>query len=224
MKGIKLISLGLALLCGFSCSPMDEYLDIAGKSEIVYPGKIEDVTVRTGHDRLLVEGFCNSDAKITSCRIYWALETEYVEVPVDMSDGPFKVQKEIELPEGTYNFDIYTYDAVGNRSIPVNVSSKTYGATYMASLTNRLVRSFKFDGSKGTMTWFNIDTTTGAYKSEVTYKTATGDVTVEISVKDTVLELPGYDGVTPVSYVTVYKPDETCLDDFKTEAKTLLPE
>lgn len=221
MKNKTIISLGLALFLAFACTPMDEYLKIAGEKEIIYPGKIEDVEVKTGKNRLLVEGHCYSDAKITACRIYWALGSEYVEVPVDMSSGPFTVSREIELPEDTYNFDIYTYDADGNRSIPVNVSSQTYGDKYIASLTSRIVKSFTFDGSKGVMTWFNIDVTAGAYKTEVTYRTSHGeDRTVEISVKDTTLELPDYDGSTPVSYTTVYKPDETCLDDFRTEART----
>jgi len=77
-----------------------------------------------------VNGICRSDPKIVSCRIYWDLGTRYEEVPVDMSGGAFRIEKEITLPENTYNFDIYTYDAAGNRSVPVNVSSKTYGEQY----------------------------------------------------------------------------------------------
>ena len=143
-KTAMTVLLSGCIACGaFSCTDMDEYRKISGDEEIVYPGKIEQVVVNTGHERVIVNGICRSDPKIVSCRIYWDLGTRYEEVPVDMSGGAFRIEKEITLPENTYNFDIYTYDAAGNRSVPVNVSSKTYGEQYEASLTNRLVKSFE---------------------------------------------------------------------------------
>lgn len=59
---------------------MDEYKKISGDEEIVYPGKIEEAIVYTGDGRVVVEGLCKSDPKIVSCRVYWGLGSEYVEV------------------------------------------------------------------------------------------------------------------------------------------------
>ena len=112
-----------------SCTDMDEYKKISGDKEIVYPGKIQDVTVYSGDSRLVVEGLCNSDPKVTNCRICWNLDADYVDVPVDMSGGSYWLKKEIALPENSYNFNIYTYDAEGNRSIPVSVTGKSYGTS-----------------------------------------------------------------------------------------------
>ena len=130
MKKNTVISVLLSgcIACGMlACTDMDEYKKISGDEEIVYPGKIEEAIVYTGDGRGGVEGLCKSDPKIVSCRVYWGLGSEYVEVPVDMSGGPFRVRREIALPENSYNFDIYTYAAEGNRSIPVNVTGKSYG-------------------------------------------------------------------------------------------------
>lgn len=205
------------MACGaLSCTDMDDYRKISGDEEIVYPGKIAEVTVYTGDGRVVVEGLCQSDPKIVSCRIYWNLGTEYVEVPVDMSDGPFHVKKEIPLPENTYNFDIYTYDNEGNRSIPVNVSSKTYGDKYKASLTNRLVKSFTVQGGQAVIEWWDIDATLGPYATEVVYtdeQHAVVEKLVPVEEMKTVLE--GYDMVTAVEYTTLYRPDTLCVDVFK---------
>lgn len=162
MKKNTVISVLLSgcIACGMlACTDMDEYKKISGDEEIVYPGKIEEAIVYTGDGRVVVEGLCKSDPKIVSCRVYWGLGSEYVEVPVDMSGGPFRVRREIALPENSYNFDIYTYDAEGNRSIPVNVTGKSYGEQYKASLTNRLVKSFTLQDGQAVIEWWDIDAT-----------------------------------------------------------------
>lgn len=201
-----------------SCTDMDEYRKISGDKEIVYPGKITEVTVYTGDERVVVEGLCPSDPRIASCRIYWALGTEYVEVPVDMSNGPFKLRTEISLPENTYNFDIYTYNTEGDRSIPVNVSSRTYGDQYKASLTNRLVKSFSVQNNQAVIEWWNMDTTLGPFETEVVYKNAeNGKVTLLVPVEDTRTVLEGYDMKSEVEYATIYRPDALCVDVFRSE-------
>ena len=203
--------------CGaFSCTDMDEYRKISGDEDIVYPGKIEQVVVNTGHERVIVNGICRSDPKIVSCRIYWDLGTRYEEVPVDMSGGAFRIEKEITLPENTYNFDIYTYDAAGNRSVPVNVSSKTYGEQYEASLTNRLVKSFAVQDGKAVIEWWNIETTLGPFETEVVYTNGSAEqveLLVPIGEMTTVLE--DYDMVSEVEYTTFYRPDTLCVDVFR---------
>ena len=131
-----------------------------------------------------------------------------------MSQAPFHVEKEIVLDENEYNFDIYTYDAQGNRSIPVNISSEAYGESYAASLRNRVVSSFSYSGTTGTVSWYPMDTTLGAFETEVTYKKTSGeDVTVVTPVSENSTVLEDYDGGT-VTYRTAFRPDETCVDIF----------
>lgn len=83
MKKNTVISVLLSgcIACGMlACTDMDEYKKISGDEEIVYPGKIEEAIVYTGDGRVVVEGLCKSDPKIVSCRVYWGLGSEYVEV------------------------------------------------------------------------------------------------------------------------------------------------
>jgi len=219
MKKNTVISVLLSgcIACGMlACTDMDEYKKISGDEEIVYPGKIEEAIVYTGDGRVVVEGLCKSDPKIVSCRVYWGLGSEYVEVPVDMSGGPFRVRREIALPENSYNFDIYTYDAEGNRSIPVNVTGKSYGEQYKASLTNRLVKSFTLQDGQAVIEWWDIDATQGPYATEVVYtdkQHAVVEKLVPVEEKKTVLE--DYDMATAVEYTTLYSPDTLCVDVFR---------
>ena len=219
MKKNTVISVLLSgcIACGMlACTDMDEYKKISGDEEIVYPGKIEEAIVYTGDGRVVVEGLCKSDPKIVSCRVYWGLGSEYVEVPVDMSGGPFRVRREIALPENSYNFDIYTYDAEGNRSIPVNVTGKSYGEQYKASLTNRLVKSFTLQDGQAVIEWWDIDATQGPYATEVVYtdkQHAVVEKLVPVEEKKTVLE--DYDMATAVEYTMLYRPDTLCVDVFR---------
>ena len=219
MKKNTVISVLLSgcIACGMlACTDMDEYKKISGDEEIVYPGKIEEAIVYTGDGRVVVEGLCKSDPKIVSCRVYWGLGSEYVEVPVDMSGGPFRVRREIALPENSYNFDIYTYDAEGNRSIPVNVTGKSYGEQYKASLTNRLVKSFTLQDGQAVIEWWDIDATQGPYATEVVYtdkQHAVVEKLVPVEEKKTVLE--DYDMATAVEYTTLYRPYTLCVDVFR---------
>lgn len=214
--GISLLLAGFVVCGMLSCTKMDEYKKISGDKEIVYPGKITEVTVRSGDGRLVVAGLCNSDPKIVSCRIYWNLKAEYVDIPVDMSAGRFVVEKQIALSEGSYNFDIYTYDAQGNQSIPVNAMGKTYGELYKASITNRLVKSFTEQGGQAVIEWWGMDATLGAYQTEVTYtNTQSVAVKLQVPLDEQRTTLEDYDKTSEVQYVTLYKPDATCVDIFR---------
>jgi len=98
----------------------------------------------------------------------------------------------------------------------VNVSSKTYGEQYEASLTNRLVKSFAVQDGKAVVEWWNIETTLGPFETEVVYTNGSAEqveLLVPIGEMTTVLE--DYDMVSEVEYTTFYRPDTLCVDVFR---------
>ncbi len=223
----KIILFAAACLAGgfaaSSCSDMDEYKKISGDKEILYTGKIEDVFIYTGDGRVLVEGICQSDPKIVTCRIYWDLRKEFVDVPVDMSAAPFTVRKEIDgLSDKVYNFEIVTLDADGNTSVPVYASGRSYGDLYRNSLTNRLVSSSGLNGTTAVIQWRSMDLTLGPLGTQVTYTDRSGtEATVYVPVDESSCELADYYPGTVVTYTTVYRPDDYCLDTFSSPAGEL---
>ena len=45
------------------------------------------------------------------------------------------------MAENVWSFTLYTFDSLGNHSVPVNKSGEVYGDKYLASLNNRLIES-----------------------------------------------------------------------------------
>jgi hypothetical protein len=208
----------VAVLCvTASCGKIDDYKDIAGDSEHSYPGKIENIFVFPGDGRVVVTGDFISDPKVVTCRIYWDLKADSVDVPVDMSGGPQVLYKEILLPEKVYNFDIYTYDAQGNYSIPVHGSGRSYGNNYRATISNRLVKSTAFSFGAAIIEWYPLDQTQGPISTMLTYTTTVNDeVTVPVPLDEQTTTLYDYKLGTAISYVTSYRPSGDCLDIFET--------
>lgn len=223
MKNIRIVYLMLlfVLCAAIGCTPMDEYKTIAGDSELSYPARIEDAIVYSGKGRVVVKGLFKSDPKVVKCRIYWNLMENFMDIPVDMSGGSQLLDAEILLPEKSYSFDIFTYDAVGNRSVPVNVSGKSYGEKYRATIGNRLIDEFLMVDGVATIEWFQIDMTAGPVSTEVTYmNTSNQEVTVSVPPVEQTTVLNGYKAGTTIKYFTRFKPDERCLDIFDTESDT----
>lgn len=221
MKKYAIIN-SLLILCvacaAVSCTDMDEYKKISGDKEILYTGKIEQVKVYSGDGRVEVTGVCQSDPKIVNCRIYWNLRKDSVDVPIDMTNSPILVEQQISnLKDQTYNFDIFTYDAAGNRSVPVNAVGRSYGDKYKATISNRLIKSTSKSGTSGIIEWRGLDTTLGPYETEVVYTNTSGvDVTKNVLIEDEKTTLENYKFGTKIKYTTLYLPDEDCLDTFRT--------
>ncbi|GHU98213.1 hypothetical protein FACS1894159_00360 [Bacteroidia bacterium] len=205
------------------CTPMDEYKKIAGDNEHSYPARME-ISAIAGKGRILILGSDISDPKVTKCRIYWDLEDKFQDVPMEdlmpyTVDGvALNLLAELTLPEKSYSFTLYTYDALGNHSVPTTATGRSYGEKYESTISNRIIKSFAVVDSKPTITWYSIDPTLGAVKTVVKYKVAGGGTqTLDVLPETGVTELLAtYDATTDVEYYTVFKPENTCVDTFET--------
>lgn len=206
-----------------SCSDMDEYKKFIEGGEIEYTGKIDSVVVFSGEERLMVTGLFMSDPKITNCRIYWNLRADSIDVPVVRTGGVDTLKQLIQLPENLYNFEIFTIDRLGNKSVPVNAIGSTYGPLYRASISNRILNSATVnENGVVTMEWRTMDLTLGAFKTEVEYMDKSGQlnkVTVPVNEYSTLLE--NYKLESEIKYSTSYIPDALCIDTFRTERATV---
>lgn len=226
----------LVAIAGFgSCTTMDEgYKDFIKNGEISYTGKIEDLEVLSGHNRVKVNGLFKSDPKITQCRIFWNNRADSLVVPVVRTKGEDELSVFIpNLAENNYNFEVRTYDKVGNKSIPVYSVGKVYGERYQLSLNNRPIASSTLSGTKLTINFATMDTSTGVYETRVTY-TNTSDVlttvTVPYFIYDTVAKKNVVNSSVVIadyksgsfSYVTMFKPDDQCIDVFSSDVTTVL--
>src|SRR5215217_4616411 len=122
---------GLIVLTGslIACSKMtDSYDNFIEGGEIYYPGKAQSLTAYPGYNRITLSWLLVSDPKITRTTVYWNNKSDSVVIPVKRSGGVDTIRTTIApISEGTYTFEVYTYDAKGNRSVKVDLISNVYG-------------------------------------------------------------------------------------------------
>ncbi len=207
------------LLIMASCAKMDDYKSFVETGEISYTGKIDSVVVFSGDGRVIVQGIFKSDPKVTIARIYWNNMKDSLDVPVQRTNGIDTMKQAILLPENLYNFRIHTFDAQGNRSVPVYAIGQSYGNAYKESIKNRLILSAIADqGDKVTIVWRDIDKTLGAIATQIEYidkNDKVQQVHTPIGEKQSVLN--NIKSNMEFSYKTLYIPDTLSIDTFSTQ-------
>lgn len=141
MKLIKNIAILLTMIGGLaSCDGMDaHYKDLIKDGPIVYIGKVDSLKAFAGRDRIQIEWRKLLDPRAKTATIFWENGTKSVEVQLE----PGKDMKYVidGLAEGSYIFDVYTYDGLGNTSIKSETTGTVYGAGYEKLLFNSQIKS-----------------------------------------------------------------------------------
>ncbi len=201
-----------------SCAKMDDYKKFAEGGEISYTGKIDSVQVFSGDERVFIQGLFRSDPKVTGCIIYWNSLQDSVVIPVTRTGNVDTMKQYISLPENLYNFQIHTFDALGNKSVAVYAVGRAYGDAYKASISNRLIISaMPNNNNQVKIMWRNMDRTLGPIGTEVEYTDLNNNkqiVYTDLGQDSTVL--PNFKLGTEFSYTTLFVPDTSCIDTFKT--------
>lgn len=223
MKGCKLTAgywIVTLLFMVSACSKIDDYRDkFMSGGAIVYTGKMDSVQIFPGRGRVEVNGLFISDPNITKYRVYWSGRTDSVEVPVTRSPNVDTAKVIIgNLPEGQISFEIRTYDAMGNSSVPVFMTSSVYGDLYQASLINRGIAdaSMQDDGA-ALITWQDLSGSSGVISMEIQYTDEAGaahDTLIDAIASGQTTVLPGYKIGSSFSYKTAFLPSPTAIDTF----------
>lgn len=219
MKYICMLLLAGALFPVVSCTEMDDYLRFTEGVSSTYTGKLDSAVFLAGKERLLFHGELSSDPKVRRIGLYWnvGIRQDSLSIDVDYASGKV-IERYIPIEEGSYNFQIYTYDGAGNHSIPMTRSGNSYGKNYLDGLYNRVVKSCALDGEDIAIEWY-----TGSDESPYTLVTYTGadgrPVELEVGPKEeqTRLEKVSENQFTVQS---VYLPEENAIDLFRPEAKS----
>lgn len=125
-----LVSL-LILLGITSCTKMDEYLKYTDGKEILYTGIPDSIAMYSGYNRVVFRGVLASDPKIAKIKIYWNLKQDSLEQDIRREGDDNVLIIPISLEEGTYNFEMHTYDKDGlHPSVPFNLTGTSYGDSY----------------------------------------------------------------------------------------------
>jgi hypothetical protein len=120
-----------------SCTKMDDTLKpYLADGERYYPGKPSEIELHSGRNRVEVQFQQNLDPNIVKYVIYWNDKANSVTALATPGVG---IMKTIipGLKEQSYNFEIVSFDKLGNSSLATLKSGKAYGAVYESELLNR---------------------------------------------------------------------------------------
>lgn len=178
-----------------------------------------------------------SDPRARHIKIHWSSGRDSLIVPVVPQYPAGAYELTLEAPhktiaENNYTFQWVTWDNLGNRSTVFEKNASVYGSRYRARLTSKIVSNLEFPGNDLTLHWA-APTNANDIGVELTYTGRDGlsrveyvsnsdmSYTVEVSgvertrYKNT---LPDVDLTKGVSYQTLYLPEPTAIDTFRTES------
>ncbi|WP_257669232.1 DUF4998 domain-containing protein [Parapedobacter tibetensis] len=206
----------------FACRKQDDtYRQFLEGGEIVYVEKADSLRAYSGKNRVKLSWIIFSDPDVSRARIFWNDGADSTEVAIARTTGIDTIEVVLDdLAEGSYTFDVYTYDDAGNSSIQADVFAQAYGENYVASLLNRAIQQIGYNNGKLELAWYGADNQ--AIGTEVTY-TDVSDIQRKADVLpgDSVAVLADYKPNSPFEYVTYYKPDSMSIDTFSTHASTV---
>lgn len=221
--------LSLATGCMSSCSEMDDTYDqFLEGGEIIYVQGADSLRVYPGRNRIKLSWLAISDPTVSKAVVYWNNGRDSLEVPIEKTDGIDTINVLIEpLEEGVYNFEIYTYDNEGHRSVPSRGIGESFGEDYSNALLPRLVTGALYSDDTDTLEviWGPVDPS--SIGVEMSYTDSLGQSrTVFVPTAQTGADstwITDYDHQAEGSFEfrSVYLPDPLSIDTFYTDRQTV---
>lgn len=206
-----------------SCMKEDDYKKFTEGGEISYTGKLDSIKVFSGRNRVVIQGLLIADPKVTKCVIYWNNRADSAVIPVTRTENVDTLKVELRnMLEGVHNFTIYTYDNLGNQSVPTYKSGRAYGDRYISSLSNRPINNaFTDEAGLTSIEWGVMDRLSGIFATDVTYTDASNEKKVlRIPVDSALTRLDNFKEKTDIQFRTMFIPDTLSIDTFYTTSTT----
>lgn len=216
MKLLRYICLSLA--AGFGLAACDKadtaYKEFAPGGEKVYPGKADSLKANPGKERIELTWLLKTDARIVKCRIYWNRKADSADVAVTRTNGVDTIRHILGgLGEGPYIFEVYTFNAQGDRSIKADVNGDVYGNFYESNLLNRVLKSAAITDGNTELEWDEADPRSPAVVLSYIDGTGAAQTRRVPSTEKTTL-LAGIPQTGTMEFKTLYLPVVNAIDTF----------
>ncbi len=237
MKLIFKISIMLVLIaCIISCVKRDtEFKNFLKGKELVYPGVGTNPHSNPGNLRVQLLWNPSSDPSITKYVIFWNNNADSL-VYTSSDHNPTDTLKVIVpgLNEYTYSFIVYSYDANGNKSIPLAINNiKVYGPSYQSGLANRAYRvanPYTVSASGNvTLNFYKLDTANESLSfahntsTTIRYTNRAGQAVQKTLYRDSSITLTDFKGGSTLDYRSTYVPIKGAIDTFNVNNFTAFP-
>lgn len=221
----------LLLATMFGCSKNNEaYKDLIKNGEIYYPGVVSKTDYLAGNLRTQLRWSPSPDPKITNYKLFWNNRQDSMTVNAT-SHNPLDTVKVIvpNLSEGTYNFNVYSIDSQGRRSIAVNINGvRVFGPKYLSGLFNRAYNAatpYLLDILKGEVK-LQFNTPDSINTKTVIKYTDNNNVqkTAILGPNSSDITLPNFKFGTKVTFQSSYIPVRNALDTFTVAGTSDFPD
>ncbi|MBK5196224.1 MAG: DUF4998 domain-containing protein, partial [Proteiniphilum sp.] len=215
----------ITIVFGFiSCGDMDEtYRHFWEDGEKVYPAPADSLKIYSGKNRVAMSWVVFGDPNIKKAKIYWNNNTDSLEIPFQSTGKNDSIYLVIDdLAEGTYSFDVFTFNNNGNKSVLRSVVGTVFGDSYGSSLLPRYLQSAFHDNNILTVTWGSPADET-SIGSELYYKNSAGILvkTIADNVSETTIVEDFVAELNPtITYRTIYVPPMS-IDTFYSAMQTV---
>lgn len=206
----------------YGCSKQDtQFESYLNGHEVKYPGTVVNVHSRPGNLRAAITWNPSTDPSITRYVVYWNNRADSIVYSSDNHNPADSLSVIIpNLNEYIYSFTIFSFDAKGNRSIPLDINNvKVYGPIYQSGLANRGYSAtnpytLTADG-KLRLNFLKVDTSTHNVFTDIKYTNKAGEETFGKMVADsTAIILSDYKAGTSIQFRSAFKPVSNALDTF----------
>ncbi len=206
----------------YSCKDMmDFHKEFIKDGEIVYLSKLDSVVSYGGKNRIQLSGYLSNAYNVNKVKVYWNNRAD--SMLFDYTNVTTMDSLNLIIPnlkENSYIFDIYTFNAAGNRSIKVSIAGTAYGDLYRSNLVARSSNGFDYNGVKLDALWLTADDLERG--TSIRYTTESDGVkTLFLSPDSSRITLVNRKPGTPFSFQSVYVPEKAAIDTFRTAWTTL---
>ncbi len=197
--------------CDKTMTPYKKYVD---DHEIVYPAKLDSFELYSGRDRVEFRFPVPPDPRIDRVKIYWHNGQDSIEATFPGHTDTLVVDIPHLTTEGSYTFDIYTFDKAGNKSVKSTRAITVYGDEYERFLLNRPINKVVAHiGGNTVLDWGAPSR--GAQGTIINYTDTTGKKKSLFVPTDSLeTELPDLEVSDYITYQTAFLPDSTVIDTF----------
>ena len=212
-----------------SCTKDDlAFKEFLKDGETVYPGKVSKIVAKAGNLRTGLWFNPSPDPSVTKYVIKWNNNADSIAVN-SSSHNPLDTIKVIipNLSEYTYTFTVFSYDAQGRKSIPIEAPNvRVYGPLYQGALLNRPFNATEpyVVNSNGSLQ-LNFNTSDTINVGTTIRYTNASNVQVDkvLPASDMSITLNDYKSGTDVLYKSSYIPSKGSLDVFNVSEFSTFP-
>ncbi len=238
MKLILKISIILILAAGvISCVKRDtEFKKFLNGKELVYPGVANNPHSAPGNLRVELLWNPSPDPSIIKYVIFWNNHADSL-VYASTDHNPADTLKVIvpNLNEYSYSFTVFSYDALGNKSIPLDINNvKVYGPSYQSGLVNRAYKVANpytvSPNGNVTLNFYKIDTASESFSfahntsTTIRYTNRSGQAVQKLLYRDSSITLTDFKGGSTLDFRSTFVPVKGAIDTFNVNSYTVFPQ